>query len=265
MELNDILSYETEDLLNLNEAICEEQPIKNYWSVESELVEAKERINKLEKIITDLGKKVKQMEKNSKTNKYSIIPIISNNEHNFCDINSSSLLINVKTNMFFDNVCCFSFNQLNLYDHNKETNKAVDFLQQFKNIKSLIIDFNTIFYHSTVTPDIYESNIFNGDCFSGKRNCEQFINTLNVIMNSNNIEEITYKTTYLYNNSKPLFDELIKQKSYKKVNIDIKNCFNIVNGQPSGYASAPCINEFYNHCKKNKIIFTSNIGLNYEK
>jgi hypothetical protein len=78
--------------------------------------------------------------------------------------------------------------------------------------------------------------------------------------------EIIFKAPNLYSQevSKTylIFQEFMKSTNYKKLHIEIKDNL-IVNPQTGGasYVSQPYVNETKEHCLRNNIEFTSNIGL----
>ena len=257
---------ETTDLINFDEVYELQQPIM--YSSEQELFETKRKLSLLEEKLNklELEEKFDKMELEERINKLeeqnkhniSILPIafyvaLPNNSEFatfdvfptqtpqyttkwiFCDINSKKLIINPSYLMLDD---------LKLFDFSKDSipPNFVTFISQFQNIK--IIEFNNIQANS-YCPIPY-----------------LLINEL--LINSTHKFDIIFKTTKLYDIPSgkifELFEIFKKSTNYKKLHIEVKDNL-VVSGINAYYVSQPYVNETKEHCIRNNIEFTSNIGI----
>ena len=143
-----------------------------------------------------------------------------------------------------------------LINHLYDENPSVKFLQQFKNVKTLIIDFTSSI--------VSENNI---RYQSKSRLTEILLNVCKIILQSNNDYEILFQSISLQDNTgarnELLFTQLFCQfTNYKKITVEIRNNL-VVNSQTgcASYQSQPYIKETKLHCLKNNIEFESNIGV----
>ena len=239
---------ETEDLLLFDELCDVTQPSHNYFTIEQELIETKKKLKQLEDRLN------KFENKNGSELSLSILPMknpIRNDELYFCDVNCKEIKIDEKLYIFMDDCLICDIWDFKLVNHNIETNPSVRFLQQFKNVKTLIIDLS-----QSMIGGIKHHR-------SNTRSTEILINVCKIILNSNNCE-IIFKSNDLYANGlniEKLFkDTFLKSTHYTKLTVEIKNNL-VINGGCASYQTQPYINETKSYCVKNKFIFTSNIGL----
>lgn len=236
---------ETQDLLLFDELYDHAKPSHNYFSIEQELIETK---NKL-KILEDRLNKLEICDRNS-NNTLSMIPMrnpIRNTALYFCDVNCKEMKIDENLYIFMDDCLFCDIWDLNLIGHYyDESNPSVRFLQQFKNVKTFIIDLSCSFI---LEPKQHQSN---------SRSTEIFINICKIITESNSNYEIIFKCRDLHqygDRIEKLFNEIcMKSTSYKKLTIELKN--NLINN--SGY---PYLRNTQRYCIKHNIEFLSNIGL----
>ena len=254
---------DTEDLLLLHE-LCEDDYIRpstspNYFSIESELFETKNYVKILEEKMNLLEERIKTLEgKNDTTNlSLSMFPLrnpIRNGELYFCDVNCTEIKIDSKLYIFMDECLFCDIWDFRLLEYN-ESSPSFRFLQQFKGIKTFIIDLSY--------------TIIGGDKphQSNSRSTEMLLNVCKIILNSNNDTEIVFKSNNLYefgNRIERLFKEIFMNlhvQRCKKLNVEITNNLIISNNSFASYQTQPYVNDTKSYCIKNKIEFHSNIGL----
>ena len=277
---------ETIDLINFDE-VCEPKlSVPTYYMMEQELFETKkklslleERMNKLEEKLgnLELEEKFDKIELEEKLNKLEepkshIIPIrlpstisFSNSPHNsykwdFCDINSSYIKIDMFY-MYFDNCKLFELIELEINVN------YISFLKQFQNIKVLEIDLltiptitcieqnklhfeNLIYCNSNISMGRYAGNYYK--CV----NFAKYILIIETLLNSYTNLDIIFKLPILCNREyKPFEEMLMKSTNYKKLHMVFTHQ-TLQLPQPPSY-----VNETKEHCLRNNIEFTSNIGV----
>ena len=153
----------------------------------------------------------------------------------FCDINSKKLIIH-PSYLMLDELKIFDFSSDGVPPN------YTTFLKQFQNIK--IIEFDNIQANGSYPI--------------------QYLLINELLINSTHKFDIIYKAINLYNippgNIFELFEIFMKTTNYKKLHIEVKNNL-ILNGTNAHYVSQPYVNETKEHCIRNNIEFTSNIGL----
>lgn len=255
METSDLLLFEEEsESLNPFDEFINNEKSTHLISIENELIETKNKVKALEDRIKFLEEKFNRI--SGSTSSFTMIPMknsIRNNDFYFCDVNCSEIKIDSKHYIYMDDCLFDNIIQFKLFDHDKNINPSVKFLQQFKNIKTLLID-------------LAGSCIGGGVCYnlSESRDIEQIVNVLQVIIESNKDFEIIFKSPDLYNhrNYDSIFMGFMKTTSYKKLTIEIKDNL-IINKQTGGatYATHASIHKIKKHCVENKIDFKTNIGV----
>jgi len=240
---------ETEDLLLFDELCDVTQPSHNYFSIEQELIETKNKLKLLEDRLNKLE------DKNGSELSLYTFPMknpIRNEELYFCDVNCKEIKIDEKLYIFMDDCLFCDIWDFKLFVDHSESNPSVRFLQQFKNVKKLIIDLS-----SSIIGGIKSHQ-------SSSRSTEILINVCKIILNSNNGCDIIFKSNDLYANGlkiEKLFKEtFMKSTHYTELTVEIKNNL-IINNGCALYQTQPYINETKSYCVKHKIAFTSNIGL----
>jgi hypothetical protein len=247
------------DLINFDEVYEHQQP--TIYSLEQELFETKRKLSLLEERLNKLEEQ--------KSQSFSVIPFKFDSPFNnrkdwlFCDINSSS----IKIDLFH-----IYFNDCKLFDIKDFIQNQSCFLKQFQNIKLIEIDTSTI----NVGAELISCSKGNGNLYRYSEG--SFYKYYQCISNTNYISliktllsvykdiEIIFKATTLSSQSSSnhysIFQEFMKSTNYKKLHIEIKDNLTI-NPQNGGvsYVSQPYVNETKEHCIRNNIEFTSNIGL----
>jgi hypothetical protein len=227
------------DLINFDET-CYQPTQPTIYSLEQELFETKRKLSLLEEKLNKLEEQ--------KSQSFSVIPLplftFENSircKFNFCDINCSSIKMDL-CYLYINNLKMFNLNELK-YDE-----FIIKFFKQFKNIVTLELDFSIPFNYQ-------------GD----HSKCPFRIELINLFINNNT--NIILKRNTLYplecgGNDYSIFKEFIKSTNYRKLHIEIKDNLT-VNPQNGGvsYVSQPYVNETKEHCLRNNIEFTSNIGL----
>jgi hypothetical protein len=249
---------ETTDLINFDEVYEHQQP--TIYSLEQELFETKRKLSLLEERINKLEEE--------KSQSFSVIPFKFDSPFNnrrdwiFCDINCSS----IKIDMFH-----IYFNDCKLFDIKDFIQNQYCFLKQFQNIKLIEIDrfpilINTSSHLYTCTET--DSTMYrrhDGSYYTSISH-ENYISLITTLLSVYKDIEIIFKSPNLYpeGSSKTylIFKEFMKSTNYRKLHIEIKDNLT-VNRQNGGvsYVSQPYVNETKEHCIRNNIEFTSNIGL----
>lgn len=245
---------ETTDLINFDE-VCEPQQPTMY-SLEQELFETKRKLSLLEERMIRLEEQ--------KSQSFYVIPFKFDSPFNnrkdwvFCDINCSF----IKIDLFH-----IYFNDCKLFDLKDFIQNQYCFLKQFQNIKLIEIDTSTInvvaCHCCSGSGDIYRPNGETYKCISDKN----YISLIATLLSVYKDIELIFKAPNLYpipvsSNHYLIFKEFMKSTNYKKLHIEIKDNLNI-NPQTGGasYVSQPYVNETKEHCIRNNIEFTSNIGI----
>jgi hypothetical protein len=277
----------TTDLLSFDDLTDNVQSSNNYFGIERELFETKnklklleEKFNRLEdkndtknklKLLEEKFNRLEKQPKQTETRSFTIIPIKTITKWCFCDINATKIKVDLHTHIYFDDCTFCSIADFNLRDHDLNTIPATNFLQQFQNIKTFTIDFTQIQDYSRMGCSglqyITAYSVFGNDgcgMFSTIRhNLEILLNILKILMNCNKNCEIIYKSTNLDNAPhETMFLEFIKTNKYNNITIEITDNI-VVNRETGGtsFVSKPFVNNLKTHCQKNKIVFKSNIGL----
>ena len=282
---------ETIDLINFDE-VCEPKlSVPTYYMMEQELFETKKKLSLLEERMSKLEEKLGNLELEEKFDKIEleekmnkldqqkshIIPIrlrskvsmkgqhANNTDYrwDFCDISSSSIKIDMFY-MHFNNCKLFELIDIVINDY------YISFLKQFQNIKVLEIDLLTIPNIPSIEPDnLNFQNLFhNGRFHSGRQiSCsgntyymcvdfKKYILIIETLLNSYTNLDIIFKLPFLNSREYKPFEEMfMKSTNYKKLHMDFTNK-GLQLPPPPSY-----VNETKEHCIRNNIEFTSNIGL----
>jgi hypothetical protein len=247
---------------------------RKFLSLEEKLnkLELEEKFDKFE-----LEERINKLEE-QKSQSFSVTPFktspifyesnfnqrIDNSYWNFCDINCTSIKIDIFFIYFND--CRF---ELNGFIKNQSC-----FLKQFQNIKVLEIDINKINwgFNRQVSIDMigskYNENGRNYISVSLEHNSPHYYPIcwddykllVELLLSLYKDIEIIFKATNLNEKSILLFQEFMKSTNYRKLHIEIKDNL-VVSGTNAHYVSQPYVNETKEHCISNNIEFTSNIGL----
>ena len=256
METKDLTSFE-----DLNELCDVTQPSRIHYCIVQALIETKNRLQLLE----DRLAKLEDKEKETKPS-FSMIPMNNplhpetNVRLYFCDVNCREVKIDANMYIFIDNCLLCNICDFGLYTHLFETNPSQRFLKQFKNIKTFVIDLS--------------SSIIEGSRLGLEYRCkvtlpEFLVNVCNVILDSNNDCEISFKYNNLYYTYGYDYGDIIKvlfkdifQKSiqYTKLTVEVKNNL-LVGDRFASNQTQPYINDTKSHCIQNNIEFIFNIIL----
>jgi hypothetical protein len=240
---------------------------RKFLSLEEKLnkLELEEKFDKFE-----LEERINKLEE-QKSQSFSVIPFKTSpifyeskfdSYWNFCDINCTSIKIDIFFIYFKD--CRF---ELNGFIKNQSC-----FLKQFQNIKVLEIDTNIINlgFNRPISIDIIVPKYNNDGCrhsISLAPNppyypicLEDYKLLVETLLTLYKDLEIIFKATNLNEKSIFIFQEFMKSTNYRKLHIEIKDNL-VVSGTNAHYVSQPYVNETKEHCIRNNIEFTSNIGL----
>ena len=245
---------ETIDLINFDEVCEPQQP--TIYSLEQELFETKKKLSLLEERMNKLEEQ--------KSQSFYVIPFKFDSPFNnrtdwvFCDIKCSF----IKIDQFH-----IYFNDCKLFDLKDFIQNQYCFLKQFQNIKLIEIDTSKINVGGRCcctegSGDTYRTNGVIYKCISD----ENYISLIATLLSVYKDIELIFKAPNLYpqciSNEYSIFQEFMKSTNYKKLHIEIKNNLN-VNPQTGSacYVSQPYVNETKEHCLRNNIEFTSNIGV----
>jgi hypothetical protein len=275
---------ETTDLINFDE-VCEPKlEVPTYFMMEQELFETKRKLSLLEERMIRLEEKLGNLELEEKFDKIEleekinkqkshIMPIKlkkgfslvwgggTNDEWYFCDINSSSIKIDM-VYIYFNNCKLFELITIDINDN------YISFLKQFKNIKVLEIDLLSTPPISCLEPiNLNFQSLFNNGRHGGTIACSgnmhyKFVNSekykllIETLLTSYTHLDIIFKLPFLSSREYKPFEELfMKSTNYKKLHMDFMNGGRQLPPPPS------YLNETKEHCIRNNIEFTSNIGL----
>lgn len=273
------------NLINFDE-VCEPKlSVPTYYMMEQELFETKRKLSLLEERMSKLEENLGNLELEEKFDKieleermskleeqksqsFSVIPFKSDSPFNnrkdwvFCDINCSSIKIDL---------LYIYFNDCKLFDIKDFIQNQYCFLKQFQNIKLIEIDTSTINVGESITSTENCGSMYryNEGSFYKYYNSISFTNYILLIATLLSVYkniDLIFKAPNLYpqglSNHYSIFQEFMKSTNYKKLHIEIKNNL-VINPQTGGasYVSQPYVNETKEHCLRNNIEFTSNIGL----
>jgi hypothetical protein len=288
---------ETTDLINFDEVCKPKLSVPTYFMMEQELFETKRKLSLLEERMIrleeklgnlELEEKFDKMELEEKMNKIKeqqthIIPfrlpkglsmkgrnadysIIDDYIWDFCDINSNHIKIDM-FHMYFNNCKLFELIEIDINDN------YISFLKKFKHIKVLEIDlltisslkcrepsvrcrepcnlnFNFLFYCGRTIS--YTPRGFSYRCIS----IEDYKLLLETLLNLYKEIDIIFKLPILSSSEYKPFEEIfINSTNYKKLHMNFMNEGRQLPPPPS------YVNETKEHCIRNNIDFTSNIGL----
>jgi len=238
---------ETNDLISFDDAVY--QPMQpTIYTLEQELFETKKKLSLLEERLNKLEEQ--------KSQSFSVIPFKFDSPFNnrkdwiFCDINCSS----IKIDMFH-----IYFNDCQLFDIKDFIQNQSCFLKQFQNIKLIEIDRSPISSNRicVVGDDgSYHTPISNKNYILLIETLLSVYKDIQIIFKTPNLYHQQVSKTYL------IFQEFMKSTNFKKLHIEIKDNLTI-NPQTGdvSYVSQPYVIETKEHCVRNNIEFTSNIGL----
>jgi len=279
---------QTTDLINFDEVCKPKLAVPTYFMMEQELFETKRKLSLLEERMIRLEEKLGNLELEEKFDKIELeekmnkikeqqtqiipfkLPIgltmkgqYANNygyRWGFCDITSTHIKIDM-FHMYFNNCRLFELSDIDINDN------YISFLKQFKHIKFLEIDLVTMSHdlnlHQHENPICFNSIFMNrcpvSNAVGSYHQCiefEKYKLLLETLINLYKDFDIIFKLPILsYSEYKPFEELFINSTNYRKLHMDFINKGGQLPPPPSYF------NETKEHCIRNNIEFTSNIGL----